>query len=266
MFLRAFLPLLLLAPAILADDRPVVNLRAIAASSAPTPTVVPSRLQLFRMPPAFLVGVPWLEQDAGPLTEAEAGPEWVSLAVGNDNPFFDFRPRGEAGGVGYNRLFSQVQLFDDSRTACSLVLQAVTPAGVQFDGLPDNRGATVLTPALSIYHLLDDDGTALQLTLNKPLAVANPAAQAIRQDLQCGLAVHTPLSSDGRAVLSAFHVSVEALGQYRGETRTPLTWDVLPGLHWKPADNWRISGAMALPLEKADANVRSWQITCALQF
>ncbi len=259
MFLRAFLPLLLLVPAALADDRPVVNLGAIAAS-APTPTAAPSRLQLFRMPPAFLVGVPWLEQDAGPLAEAEAGPEWVSLAVGNDNPFFDFRPRGEAGGVGYNRLFSQFQLFDDARTACSLVLQAVTPAGVQFDGLPDNRGATVLTPALSIYHLIDDDGTALQLTLNKPLAVANPAAQAIRQDLQCGLAVHTPLSSDG------LYVSVEALGQYRGETRTPLTWDVLPGLHWKPADNWRISGAMALPLEKADAKVRSWQITGALHF
>ncbi|MGL4552896.1 MAG: hypothetical protein ACRC33_17100 [Gemmataceae bacterium] len=248
---RTLLPLLLLTPAAAAEERP--------------------RLQLFRVAPAFLVGVPWLDQDDRTLggrvePEPDSGPDWVSLAVGSDNPFLEFRPRGEAGGVGYSRLFSQIQLFDDARTACSLVVHAVTPAGVQFDGLPDHRGATVLTPALSVYHTLDGDGTALQLTLNKPLAVSNPAAQTFRRDLQCGLALHTPLSGDGRDVLANLYLSVEALGQYRTETRSPLTLDVLPGVHWKPADNWRISGAMSLPVERTDANVRSWQITCALQF
>lgn len=272
MMYRLALLFLLSVSSVWAEDRPLVT---IATLFAPPDSPVPSgrnRVQLFRVAPAFLVGVPWLESEDPTISrvvdvEPDSGPDWVSLAFGNDNPYLDFRPRGEAGGVGYNRLFSQIQLFDDTRTACSVILQAVTPAGIQFDGVPDHRGATVFTPALSLYHALDDDGTALQLTINKPLTMSNPAAQSFRRDFQCGVAVHTPLAGDSRDLFGNVFVSVEALGQVRSDARTALLLDVLPGVHWKPADNWRISGAMAVPLDReTPITGRSWQITCALQF
>jgi hypothetical protein len=251
------------------DRPPLVSLGLIAApSEAPTPGAV-GRVQLFRVQPAFLVNMPWLDQDdrvVGGPPEPDTGPEWITLLAGNDNPYFDFRDRREPGGVGYNRIVTQIQLFDDARTACSLVLNAVTPAGTQFDGVPDHAGPTVLTPALSLYHQLED-GTAVQFCVNKHVGVSNQAAQPFRRDLQCGLAVARPVTTDERDPLRWLYVSVEALGQYRTE-RAPVTWDVLPGLHWQPGENWRVSGALSVPMDRGDAtlNVRYWQITCAVQF
>lgn len=224
----------------------------------------PGRVQLLRLAPAFLVGAPSLADERP--AEGETGPEWFALAFGDDNRLLDFRPHGEAGGTGYTRLFSQVQLFDDSRTACCLVLQAVTPSGLQFNGLPDDRGATVVTPALSILHTLYADGTALHLSFNKPLTLSNPAAQTLRREMQWGLGLHTPLSSDTREFFHTVHLSVEALGQWRRDPTTPISWDVMPGLHWKPSEQWRVSGGLVVPLEKMDTPWRTWQITAALQF
>lgn len=266
----ALLIALVLAPVAVADpvppDRPpLVSLGLIAApTDAPTPGNT-SRVQLFRVQPAFTVSIPWLDQDDRSL-EPDPGPEWITFLAGNDNPYFDFRDRREPGGVGYNRIVTQVQLFDDARTACSLVLNAVTPAGTQFDGVPDHAGPTVLTPGLSLYHLLED-GTAVQVSVNKHVGVSNQAAQPFRRDVQCGLAVARPVTTDDRDPLRWLYVSVEALGQY-GTERAPVTWDVLPGLHWQPGENWRLSGALSVPVDRGDANlnVRYWQITCAVQF
>lgn len=256
------------------DRPPLVPLNLIATpTEAPAPGVA-GRLPLFRVQPAFLVDVPWLDQDdrtaGGSATpDSDNGPDWISVAAGNDNPYFDFRNRREPGGVGYNRIVTQFQLFDDSKTACSLVLNAVTPAGTQFDGVADRAGPTVVTPALSLYHTLDD-GTALQLSVNKHLGVTNQTSQPFRREMQCGVALARPLTMDETDPLRWLYVSVEAVGQYRleGDVRTPVTVDVLPGLHWRPADNWRISGALSLPVDRTDTNlnIRYWQITCALQF
>lgn len=272
----ALLIALVLVPVAGADpapgDRPsLVPLGLIAAPADPVTPGSAGRVQLFRVQPAFMVSIPWLDQDdrtqgGQKAPEPDVGPEWITFLAGNDNPYFDFRDRREPGGVGYNRIVTQVQLFDDARTACSLMLNAVTPAGTQFDGVPDHAGPTVVTPGLSLYHTLDD-GTAVQVCVNKHVGVSNPVAQPFRRDLQCGLAVARPVTTDDRDPLRRLYVSVEALGQTRTD-RSPVTWDVLPGLHWQPADNWRVSGALSVPVDRGDSNlnVRYWQITCAVQF
>ena len=76
----------------------------------------------------------------------------MSVAAGNDNPYFDFRQRNDPGGIGYTRVSTQMQLFDTTRTACSVGLQAVTPAGLQCDGVADKMGTTVVSPAVSLFH------------------------------------------------------------------------------------------------------------------
>jgi hypothetical protein len=257
-----------------AEDGPLIPYRALFQPAAPLPPSPIQRPLLFRVAPAFLVQMPWLDEEdptfGGRVApEPEEPTDGFNLLIGNDNPHFGFRSRSDPGGIGYNRVFTQVQLFDDSRTACSLVLQAFTPAGIEFDGLPDHQGATVLSPALTLYHTLSDDGTALQFSLNRHVGVSNPANQSLSRDWQCALALHSPLSTDPRDPLRLWHVSVEALGIYREREwrgRPPVILDVLPGLHWIPTEKWRISGAFAVPVDRSDAPLRSWQILATLQF
>jgi hypothetical protein len=202
---------------------------------------------------------------------ADDGPDFVSVAMGNDNPFFDFRQRGDPGGVGFTRVNTQVQLFDTQTTACSLALCAVTPAGLEFSGLPDRLGPTVLTPALSIFHTLEE-GTALQLYVGKHMPIQNSGTQLISRDLQYGVALQRPISIRDDDLLHNLYVSVGALGQYSlrqdAAARNPVVWGVLPGLTYKMADNWWISGGVNLPMTpngKSDQG-QQWQVTCSLQF
>jgi hypothetical protein len=263
MFRISLLLSFLVLPLVRAQDRAAVSSRPLG----PRPL-------LFRVTPAFLVPMPWLETEDPTLggrvvpEPLEPDPGGVQLLFGNDNPAFGFRRPHDPGGVGYTRLFSQVQLFEDERTACTLVLQAFTPSGLEFDGLPEHRGATVVTPALSVYHALTDDGIGLQLCLNRNVGLSNPLRQPLAEEWQCGLGVHCPLANGEGDVLRCWFVSLEAQGIYRGERllRNPTTLDVLPGLHWIPAENWRISGALAVPVDRTDAPFRSWQITASLQF
>jgi hypothetical protein len=64
---------------------------------------------------------------------------------------------------------------------------------------------------------------------------------------------------------------VEALGRYRYDTAstgaTPVTMEVLPGMHFKLTDSWWLSGGVILPVNRdrpIDAHL--WQITCSFQF
>ena len=43
---------------------------------------------------------------------ADSGPDWLSVAMGNDNPYFEFRQPGDPGGIGFYKWYSQVQVFD----------------------------------------------------------------------------------------------------------------------------------------------------------
>jgi hypothetical protein len=246
-----------------------------SSGPAPAPTSAPNRIRLYGIQPGFLSELPWLDKDDRPPDdprvpdpEPDAGPEWLTITVGNDNPYFELRQPGDPGGVGYARVNTQVQIFDTMRTACALGLQAVTPLGVQFDGLPDNQGATVLTPALALFHATED-GTGVQAFVGKNMPVMNAAGRPLYRDLQCGLGVHRPFSTDGADPLSSFYVSVGALGRVQREKEgdRELFWQVLPGLHWKPAETWWLSAGYVLPVGPARTDQGGhWRLTCSWQF
>ena len=48
---------------------------------------------------------------------------------------------------------------------------AVTPRGLQSEGIADNQGPTVFSPALSLFHELDE-GLALQAYVGKNMPTA----------------------------------------------------------------------------------------------
>jgi hypothetical protein len=264
---------------------PDLLLSPSAASASSSTSGQGNRLRLFRIQPGFLSDPVGLDSDDKPGTdsrlpvpEPDSGPDWLTLSAGNDNPYFDFRRRDDPGGVGYTKVSSQVQLFDTSKTACSVGLQAVTPAGLQSDGLPDKLGTTVMTPAVSLFHTLDD-ATGVQAFVGMNVPVINSGPQTINRDLQYGLAIHRPLTTASNDPLSGVYVSVGALGQMRmsdpttnfnSNVRIPPSWEVLPGLHYKVADNWWISGAVVLPVgtqqTTTSSTLQQWQVTCSFQF
>jgi hypothetical protein len=256
---------------------PADLLTSPSAQNAPgSPAAPNNRIRLFRIQPGFMSDPPGLDaDDKTPVDErtpqSASDSDQVSVAIGNDNPFFDFRRPTDPGGVGFTRVNTQVQLFDTNRTACSLGFQAVTPAGLQSDGLADKMGTTVVTPALSLFHTLDDNTTALQAYVGKHLPLMNSGPQLINRDLQCGLALQRPLTPETSDPFGKLYLSVGALGQVRttdsSTLQKPVTVEMLPGLHYKMAENWWISGAVVLPVStRTDSSSQRLQVTCSIQF
>jgi hypothetical protein len=239
------------------------------------PASQPNRIRLFRIQPGFLCDPAGLDSDDKTSDDAPAldddGPDWLTVAVGNDNPYFDFRRRTDPGGVGYTRVATQMQLIDTNRTALSVGLQAVTPSGQQFDGLADNMGPTVLSPAMSLFHAFDDT-TALQAYVGKHLAIENGGAQSFSHDLNYGVAVQRALTTRDNDPFRNVYLSVGAVGQMRvndaSTLQKPVTVEMMPGLHYKMSDNWWISGALVLPMTGGAALPlgQQWQVTCSVQF
>ncbi len=163
---------------------------------------------------------------------------------------------------------TQVQLFDTKTTACAVALRAVAPAGLQYDGLQDRQGSTVLTPNFSIFHALDD-GTAFQTFVGKHLPVEQYGTAPLTTNLTYGVAVQRPLTADANDALHNFYLSMGALGQNRsGEAPGPVvSWEVLPGFSWKVAENCMLSGALIVPVSAGSRdNAGRWQFTCSFQF
>jgi hypothetical protein len=251
-----------------------------------TPTAAPinriPRLRLFRIAPGFLADPLGMQDDdftmpgvtsmpgsslSATRTDAADGPEWIQVGMGSDNPYFDLRRPGDPGGFGYFRVNTQVSLLDTASTACSLGIQAVTPAGAQFGGLPD--GPTVFTPAFSVFHAINDR-LALQgfVCKNVPLSNADNVGW-LQRNLQYGLALQRPLLADGPERLRNVFFTVGALGQIspeRDNLRLIPNYDVLPGLQWHVHDNWWMSSAVLVPLGSVRAAPGQWQLTCSLQF
>ncbi len=259
-------------------DGPVVPLGRIAAPAEggqPAPLFT-GRIRPFRVQTGYLLETPWLDGD-DPSAAPDPGPDWMTLSLGNDNPSFGFRRRGDPGGVGFTRLASQVQLFDTAQTSMALCVNAVAPAGVQNDGLPDSRGATVFMPAFSLFHALDD-ATGLLLSVGTNLTLPGPATAQTqtqtqtRRDLQYGVALYRAVDADPAGLFHNVYLSVEALGQQRDarDQRGPVTWELLPGLHWQPAPNWAVSGGFAMPMaargDPWQQPTQQWQIRCTIQF
>src|SRR5262249_24888339 len=135
----------------------------------PAPQGRTPRFRMFRMMPGFLSDPlipdtpddPALANDpvARAFLDPSDGPNWLQVALRHDHPYFDLRRPGDPGGVGFYRLYSQMQLLEAGTTSLCLNLQAVTPAGLQSGGVQD--GPTVLTPGLAVFQELGG-GSALQ--------------------------------------------------------------------------------------------------------
>ncbi len=222
------------------------------------------RIRLFRIQPGFLSELRWLEMDEPPPDDLEPDVDWLALSIGSDNPYFEMRQRGDPGGVGFARVHTQVQIWESERTACSLGLQAFTPLGRESDGLADRDGPTVLSPALALYHLLED-GRAVQAYIGKNVPLMNSSAQPLRRLLQCGVAVQQPLFSLETDPLSGLYVSLGALGLLQRERMRGV--EVLPGLHWQPDSTWWLSAGYVLPLGAIRREmIPGWQVTCSWQY
>jgi hypothetical protein len=259
------------------DDRPAPGVPDLttwsALSATPAAPARSNHVRLFRFQPGFLAE-PLGLQDDDPAPEpgllppsADNGPDWVSVSMGNDNPYFEFRRAGDPGGLGFYRVDTQVQLFDTGRTGCAMNLRTVTPGGLQFNGLPD--GPTVVSPSLGVFHSLEG-GTALQGFVGKNMPLIHADWQVpIRRCFQYGMAVQRPLTTAGPDELRNVYLSVGALGQAQidGGSLRPAPMGVLPGMHWHVSDSCWMSGGVMLPV--GPTNVTSspqWQFTCSFQF
>jgi hypothetical protein len=234
------------------------------------------RFALLRMPTEHLADPPGLDDDdpspdpSGPPVDDDVGGNWLELAMGNDNPYFDFRRhRGAPGGIGFYRVHSQVQLFDTGSSACSFNLQAVTPAGLESDGLRD--GATSISPNLAWFQELNDS-LALHCFVGKCLlATGTRADSRVDRSLQYGVALQAPVPVFRPEETPRLHFFVEALGRYRhedvGNGLGPSALELLPGLHWQVNENWWISSGVSVPLRATTrAETGLWQLTWSWRF
>ena len=259
------------APSIDYSREPIIPLRILSLPTLPTPATPSSHVRVFRIQPGFLSETTWLDDPATSTPkelEFDPEPEIFSLSAGNDNPLFDFRTKGDPGGVGYSRVNSQLQLFDTSKTAMSFGLQAVTPTGQAQNGLADNLGTTVVTPGVSLFHELDQ-GLGVQAFVSKNMPLFTQVGPPVRRDLQYGVAIHSAVTNNPADPLSSVFLSLGAVGQFKPESEVGKTmnWDVMPGMHLRLADNWWVSGGVLVPVgQNGSGNSGHWRLTCQWQF
>ncbi len=257
---------------------------ADTAPALPAPAVR-QRIFLFRFAPGFIcdpIGVQD-EDDTPPGSpsttptlppEPDSGPDWIQVAMGMDNPYFDFRQRGDPGGLGYYRLYTQVQLVQTMSTSCTVNMQAVSPAGLQYLGVAD--GPTIVSPAFALFHAIDDC-TAVQGFIGKSTAIEHgslysPTYGPLQRNVRCGMAVQRALTSTGPDPLRNVYLYLGALGQYhldREETTAPpATLKMLPGVHWRLSSTSWLSGGFLVPVGsgRPPDSPLPWQVTWSLQF
>lgn len=226
----------------------------------------PKHIRLFGLQPAFLSAPPGLDDDPMDALEPDSGPDWLQVTLGNDNPFFDLRQRGDPGGVGYYRLSTQAKLVDTSATIFTVGMQAVTPAGLDSDGLAN--GPTIVSPGFSLFRNLGN-GAALQAFVGKNFRPGATDSYTLRRAARCAVALQQPLGNEASR-LNNIYWFVEGLGRFRYDPALdvgPSTrWDLVPGMQWKLADNWWMSGGVTLPLHQDGTGSRLWQLTCSFQF
>ena len=220
------------------DSDPAARPDAEAAAASAN-AVRANRIRLFGITPGFLSDPVGLSDPDEPAANdpTDAGPDWLTVTMGPDNPFFDLRRPGDPGGVGYYRVHTQVQLFDSPNTGCAVAFQAVKPAGRDNDGLED--GPTVVSPTVSLFHSLDD-GTAIQGFVGKNVNLNSNWTGQLDQSVQYGMAVQRPIlpGPDGFGNLFVF---VEALGRTTttpGGPAPPTAWRCCPDC----TGRWRRTG------------------------
>jgi hypothetical protein len=225
------------------------------------------RVRLFGMPSGFLKEPVGLDSSDDPLTTDPFDPHGLIgagsdngpflVVMGMDNPYFDYRGKNDPGGVGYYKLYSQVQLFDQGKSCLSLALQAVTPAGMEMGGL--GEGQTVLSPTLAWFQEVGD-GAALQGFIAKNIRARAGWTDDLDSGFIYGMAFQYALPTLCGCNRQSIHLFVEALGRYRfdGENAPgkPMFLEVFPGIHWRMGDTWWLSVGAA----------RKSIVTCSWQF
>lgn len=238
-----------------------------------------NHFRLFRMPAGFLKDPIGLQTDDDPppteaglvgasdLTPGVEGDYRLQVTVGNDNPYFDFRPPGAPGGIGFYKLHAQYLVADHPTGGCCLELQAVTPAGMEVDGA--SSGPTVLSPTLAWYQALDDGG-AVHGFVGKDVRANSRWSDSPERCVQYGLALQYPLGEGDTTGCHTLHWFIEALGRYRYDPDLnphPLpSWELLPGLHWRAGPNWWVSGGVSVPVSSPRVGAGLWQLTCSWRF
>jgi hypothetical protein len=204
---------------------------------------------------------------AAALAADAAGADRLQVVMGSYNPFFDFQRPGDPGGVGYYKLHSQMLLLDNSCSGLCMGLQAVTPAGLEADGVAG--GPTVVSPNLGWYYE-PGGGTAIQGFVGKQVRARSGWTDNLGGDVRYGIALQHPVPCYDSTASQNLQMFIEALGRYRPNLDTargnPTKWDLLPGLHWRLNDSWWMSGGVLMPINGSHLDSRFWQITCSWQF
>ncbi len=263
-------------------EAPLFRDLALWALAAPAEGLAPPprapRVRLLRMPAAYLTEPIGLEGDLDPPPDQDAPVKLpfqddvdfgrIQVAMGDDRPFFDFRRPGAPGGVGFYRLNTQLSLFEGKNTGCALACQAVTPAGVEWNGV--NEGPTFLSPALTLFHHLGD-GTALHGFVSTDVRANTTWKDNLGRSVHYGVALQQPVPGLTTDSARGLFFVMEALGRYRdvGEGRpgSPHAWELLPGVHYRLSDDWWLSSGLVVPVGPVrDVGFRQWHFAASWRF
>jgi hypothetical protein len=209
-----------------------------------------ARLPLYRMFPGFL-GDP----ASMPGSDDGAADGDFLVNFGDDNPFFEPRHPADPGGVGYLRLFSQMQVLDTGSTSICVGMRAWTPAGLENGGA--GEGHTYFAPSVGLFQELDDS-TGLQAFVGQHFCAAMHGGNR-EASLNYGVALHYQVPWLGEETSSGVFLFVQALGRYGYQNlnegrETEL--EVVPGIQWRLSENfWMSVGAS-----------RRGMFTCGWQF
>jgi hypothetical protein len=231
-----------------------------------------SRSWLFRMPLPQSCSNLVLDSDPDPpgddisasasMKDQEVG-RW-QVVFGSDNPFLDLRRPGDPGGPGYYKLYSQMALLDTQTSGLRLGLQAVTPAGLDADGVA--TGPTVISPSLA-WSCDVADNMCLHAFVSKNLRANSRWAGSLGHPA-FGLALESswPWGQDNSGRCPTLFVEALSRPFAPAGQRSLRYLDLLPGIHWRLSQNWWFSSGILLPMPDPRLDAGQLQITCSWQF
>jgi len=155
-------------------------------------------------------------------TDPDQGPDWIQLPWATTTLTSTCACRATRRA----RLLpgdDQVQLLDTGSTGCAVGLQAVTPAGQQYNGL--DNGPTVFAPR-SASSTPSTTARPARLRRQEVLVNSNDNGRPIQRSLQYGMAVQRPVVTDGPDALRNLYFYVGPWGStVREGGPAPGVWE-----------------------------------------
>ena len=251
-----------------------IDVSQFVTRDVPIPDASPgsrsTRVRMFGMPTAFISNPLGLsDDDMKPASESatssffspSSGDDFSYLQVnfGNHNPYFDLRRPGDPGGVGYYRLYSQLQVVDVGCTTVSVGLNAYTPAGYDSGGLLN--GPSYVSPNVAWYHDLVD-GVALQGYVGQNISTQPGWESHLNSNIHGGMALQCAMPGTQPTAPQGCYLFMQALGRYRydsgsnpGAGSPLMIWDFVPGVHFR----WNNNCWMSLGVSRYHFLSCSWQ-------